>query len=341
MTVPVLDPPDPAPPRRPCCPRCTRPMSVCYCAHLQTLPTRTRILLLQHPREERMAIGTARMAHLSLPNSQLRVATDFSIDPVVSAALAEPTPPYLLFPGAQAVDVGTLPRDRPITLIVVDGTWWQAGKLLKLNPALAALPRVAFTPRHPSQYLIRRQPAESCVSTIEALAEVLDRLERGPQDPSFARLLDPFHAMIATQQRYMQEVRSQRHRLSPPAHLGPAPAGALAPPGVRAGGSKRLAPQRAGAPRSGDDPLGCAPASDRRALRVGAGPATRPGPRHPTSRRAAPRSSVGRHHDRRLAPFLAGIRPSRRRSCAVGHLLPRSGVGGGATADPGMHRPTR
>ena len=40
-----------------------------------------------------------------------------------------------------------LPRDRAVTLIVLDGTWWQARKLLKLNPAIAALPRVAFHPR--------------------------------------------------------------------------------------------------------------------------------------------------------------------------------------------------
>jgi DTW domain-containing protein YfiP len=195
---------------RPTCSRCARPSSVCYCAHLQILPTRTRVLLLQHPREERMPIGTARMAHLSLPNSLLRVGTDFAGDPVVAAALAGPAPAYLLFPGAQALDVATLPRDPPATLIVLDGTWWQARKLLKLNPALAAIPRVAFSPRQPSQYLIRRQPAEHCVSTIEALAEVLDALE--PAEQSFRRILDPFHAMVARQRWYQTEVRDQRRR---------------------------------------------------------------------------------------------------------------------------------
>src|SRR6185295_13442341 len=82
---------------RPSCARCMRPVAVCYCAHLQVMPTRTRVLLLQHPREQRMAIGTARMAHLSLPGSALRVGTDFSADPVVTAALADPSPPYVLF----------------------------------------------------------------------------------------------------------------------------------------------------------------------------------------------------------------------------------------------------
>jgi DTW domain-containing protein YfiP len=199
---------------RPTCTRCFRPLAVCFCAHLQILPARTRVLLLQHPRERRMGIGTARMAHLSLPNSALRVGTDFSLDPVVSEALARPGAAHVLFPGAEAVDVATLPRDPPITLIVLDGTWWQARKLLKLNPALAALPRVAFTPREPSRYLIRRQPADFCVSTIEALAQVLDVLE--PGDRSFAGILDPFHAMVARQRWYETEIRSHRHHRTAP-----------------------------------------------------------------------------------------------------------------------------
>ena len=53
----------------------------CFCDRITVLPTRTRILLLQHPREERVAIGTARMALLALPNSRRRVGLDFSGDP--------------------------------------------------------------------------------------------------------------------------------------------------------------------------------------------------------------------------------------------------------------------
>jgi hypothetical protein len=139
--------------------------------------------------------------------------------------LAAGTPAYVLFPGTGAIDIATIAgvadtsaraggaapaRDRPLTLVVLDGTWWQARKLLRLNPALAALPRVAFTPRRPSDYRIRRQPAEHCVSTIEALAEALTALE--PDGGPFERLLDPFRAMVARQEWFASEIRSQRHR---------------------------------------------------------------------------------------------------------------------------------
>jgi DTW domain-containing protein len=196
-------------PTRVVCARCRRPQVVCYCESVTSLPTRTRVLLLQHPRERRVGIGTARMAHLSLPNSTLRVGVDFAADRVVQRAVSEGSSAHLLFPGPGARDVADLPRDETLTLVVLDGTWNHAGRLLKLNPALGALPRVSFSPLRPSDYRIRRQPAPFCVSTIEALAFVLEVLE--PEAGPFERLLDPFRAMIERQERFISEVRSLRH----------------------------------------------------------------------------------------------------------------------------------
>ena len=194
------------------CARCRRPASVCYCAHLVSLPTRTRVLLLQHPRERHVPIGTARLAHLCLPGSELRVGVDFDDDRAVRAALAggDDRPAYLLFPGPDAVDLGDVKPAGPITLVVVDGTWWQARKLLRRNAALAALPQIRFTPPAPSNYRIRKEPAGHCVATVEALAQALGALEGDPD--RFAALLRPFEAMIDTQLRYARTVRGARQR---------------------------------------------------------------------------------------------------------------------------------
>jgi len=193
------------------CARCRRPQVVCYCAQLPQLPTRTRVVVLQHPRERRVGIGTARMAQLALPNSFLHVGINFADDPVVHALLSGTAPSYLLFPGPDARDVRELALEQPITLVVVDGTWSQARTLVRLNPALAALPRIAFTPRRRSAYdRIRREPADFCVSTIEALAEVLNVLE--PDGQPFDPLLVPFHAMVERQERFASEVAASRHQ---------------------------------------------------------------------------------------------------------------------------------
>lgn len=196
------------------CDRCRRPASVCYCAHLVSLETRTRVLLLQHPRERKTPIGTARLAHLCLPASELHVGVSFDDDAAVRAAFAQAEaagrPAYLLFPGAKAVDLADANVRGPITLVVVDGTWWQARKLLKRNAVLAALPQIRFTPPAPSRYRIRREPAEDCVATVEALAHVLGALEGEPE--RFASLLRPFEAMVDTQLHYATHVRGIRHR---------------------------------------------------------------------------------------------------------------------------------
>ena len=188
------------------CTRCLRPTGVCWCTNLTALETRTRVLILQHPRERNAADGTARMAHLALTGSRLRVGVDFSRDPVVSDAIRGSA--VLLFPGPRALDLETFAPDGPLTLVVVDGTWPHARRVLRDNPQLRALPQLRFSPPRPSAYQIRRQPAPHCVSTIEALAHVLGRLERDPA--RFEALLVPFHRMVADQLRYRDTVAAGR-----------------------------------------------------------------------------------------------------------------------------------
>ncbi|HET6279602.1 MAG TPA: DTW domain-containing protein [Polyangia bacterium] len=201
--------------RRAMCAGCGRPVSVCLCAYVTPLQTRTRVLLLQHPRERHVAIGTARLARLGLPGAMFRRGVEFDDDPEVQAVLSGADggpPPYVLFPGRHAVDLAVAPPPGPITLIVVDGTWWQAKKLLNRNPALAALPQLRLAPASPSRYRIRREPRDECVATIEALAMALGALEGDPA--RFATLLRPFEAMVDKQLQLAATVRDGRHRRS-------------------------------------------------------------------------------------------------------------------------------
>ena len=139
------------------CAACRRPASVCYCRHVRPVQTATRVVLLQHPRERDVAIGTARMASLCLPNSELHVGVHWRGSAALARALSDPArPPALLYPGPGAIDVLRHPPSGPVTLVVIDGTWSQAKKVVRENPELAALPRYAFTPPLPSEYRIRQ-----------------------------------------------------------------------------------------------------------------------------------------------------------------------------------------
>ncbi len=177
------------------CERCRRPAEGCYCAHITPVDTRTRLVLLQHPRERYVAIGTAHMASLCLTNSELHVGIDWSRSTALAAALSDPArPPILLYPGEGAIDITKSPPPGPVTLVVVDGTWSQTKKVVRTNPVLAALPRYAFVPPQPSEYRIRKEPDDASVATIEALVHALTALEGDAA--RFATLLAPFRAMI-------------------------------------------------------------------------------------------------------------------------------------------------
>jgi len=193
------------------CERCRRPVGVCVCAHLPELAPRTKVLVVQHPREQRMAIGTAQMAARCLAGSKVVVGTHVETHPEVVKALHDPARrPVLLWPGPDAKDLATDPPTGPITLFVVDGTWSTASKLVKLNPAIAALPRYGINPTVPSQYRIRREPRAECLSTIEAISNALGLLEGDPAP--YEAMLVPFRAMIDAQIAYEARGGSPRDR---------------------------------------------------------------------------------------------------------------------------------
>jgi DTW domain-containing protein YfiP len=193
------------------CERCRRPASVCYCAHLTSLETKTRVFVLQHPRERDVPIGTARMAALCLPGAELSVGVRWDDSKVLDRALGDPAQPaILLYPGEGATDVVAHPPVGPVTLIVIDGTWSQAKALVRDNPRLRSLPRYTFTPASPSEYRIRREPKASYVSTVEALVEVLGALEG--DRARFQALLAPFRAMVSAQVECAARLHGARTR---------------------------------------------------------------------------------------------------------------------------------
>jgi DTW domain-containing protein YfiP len=192
---------------------------VCYCGALPRIETETRVVILQHPRERDMPIGTARMASLCLPQAELHVGLRWGDSLPLARALRDPArPPILLYPGPGAGDILRAPPRGPVTLIVVDGTWSQAKSVVRDNPVLQALPRYAFAPPSPSQYRIRREPRADYVSTIEAVMHVLGALEGEPA--RFLRLLDPLRAMVDAQ--LACQARAPRRRVRQP--RGPRPA---------------------------------------------------------------------------------------------------------------------
>jgi DTW domain-containing protein YfiP len=166
------------------------------------------VLLLQHPSEVNHALNTARLAALGLKNAELIVGEVFEELPALLNQAGYQA--RLLFPANEALPLQAYAAtDEPLLLVVPDGTWRKARKMLHLNPLLAALPRVTLAEGAVSRYRLRKAPGPGALSTVEAIVQALQTLE-APM--TFEPLLKPFEALIEGQIAAMgEEIYRRNH----------------------------------------------------------------------------------------------------------------------------------
>lgn len=197
-------------PVRPRCYRCLRPAAMCRCASMPVVPTRTRIVVLQHPHERTHPFGTARLVALCMPNAVVHTAYG-GLAGVLHCEVPLPADAAVLYPHPDARDLAELPAgEHPSTLVVLDGTWAHARKLYRDNPWLQRLRHVRLHPSAPSRYRIRREPRADYVSTLEAITQALAIVE---PEIRTEPLIDAFDQMIDQQVEHTATVpRHERHK---------------------------------------------------------------------------------------------------------------------------------
>jgi DTW domain-containing protein YfiP len=148
------------------------------------METRTKVVILIHPKEYKdQRTGTGRLTHLALRDSELIMGVEFDSNDRVRELLADPGfYPMLLYPGngARSLPHGLSAEDlggRRLLVFALDGTWACARKMLRLSPCLQRLPKLMLPPTAPSRFVIKHQPQEGCLSTLEATHELLSALE--------------------------------------------------------------------------------------------------------------------------------------------------------------------
>lgn len=85
----------------------------------------------------------------------------------------------LLYPSKNSIDIQQLPKGEDISynLVIIDGTWPQAKAIYSSSTMLHNLKQVKLITSMVSNYLIRTQPSDGCLSTLETAAVALSQLE--------------------------------------------------------------------------------------------------------------------------------------------------------------------
>ena len=185
--------------RRAACLRCLRPQSTCLCALVRLTPHRTKVLVLQHPQEQRQAKNSVALLRLSLPHCQVVVGERFAPEPLQALLHRPGWDTRLLYPDVQPVPAPPTPAiaaGAPLLLVVIDATWRKSLRMLLEHPALAALPRLSLEAPAPTRYrAIRAARRADQVSTLEATVQALAMLEGQSFDA--APLLEAFGSFVA------------------------------------------------------------------------------------------------------------------------------------------------
>jgi DTW domain-containing protein YfiP len=201
-----------------------RPSITCICKHISPFQTKTRFIILMHPKEyKKEKNGTGHMTRLQLENSEIIVGVDFTNNKRVNEILTkEKGGSFLLYPGEDNFNLSVRKSSEIISFLgnsphifILDGTWPCARKMLKLSKNLQKLKRVSFDNKIKSKFIIKQQPASLCLSTIESVYTVLNLLKAGDLEQCETKgFLIPFEKMIEYQIECMLNPNNKNDALS-------------------------------------------------------------------------------------------------------------------------------
>ena len=191
--------------QREICYKCYRPKTSCICEHLiNPISTNTKFVILMHPKEFRKTKnGTGHMTNNSLENCELYVGIDFTNHKRVNELLNNKTyEAFILYPDVNSIKLNTqkLPNEKKALIFIIDSTWPCSKKILRLSTNLHNLRKVSFEHDKSSQFKIKTQPNQYCLSTIESTLCLLEQLNlqniENIPSKSLENFLKPFEQMV-------------------------------------------------------------------------------------------------------------------------------------------------
>ncbi len=194
------------------CSHCGFSVKTCLCNSISIINNKLKIIILRHPSEGKITKNTANLLNLGLDNCQ--IITGESEQDFLQLAALPKTTTAVLYPTKDALNLDQLNttteaiKQSLTHLIVIDGTWKKAYKIMQLTPSLHAFQAVSFKQIPQNKYVIRKAPRADSLSTLEAVAYSLNLVEGIDVAPLY-RLLA---ALVDKQTQHMPDDVKARYR---------------------------------------------------------------------------------------------------------------------------------
>jgi DTW domain-containing protein YfiP len=161
-----------------------------------------------HPKEfKKTKNGTGHFTHQSLINSKIFIGIDFNNHNEINNILEDKTKKcFILYPSNNSIKLNTQTiseENKKNVIFIIDSTWPCSRKILAVNKNLQNLQKVSFIHSKSSQFKIKTQPNEYCLSTMESTLCVLELLNyhkiENIEKKEFNTFLQPFQKMVQYQ----------------------------------------------------------------------------------------------------------------------------------------------
>jgi DTW domain-containing protein YfiP len=194
------------------CINCLMAEFACFCQWKVNLSSSLHFVLIMHSKELYKPTNSGRLIADLFPHStNIFLWSRTDIDQRLISILSDKArQPILLFPETeptnqqqtQAISLGstdnTVANNKPITLILLDGTWKQAARMARLSPWLKNIPRLAIEPNTNDTY-IRQAASKQQLSTAQAASYALNYFDETQNAKALRHYFSVFnHHCVAT-----------------------------------------------------------------------------------------------------------------------------------------------
>ena len=190
------------------------------CEYINPIDTKTKFVILMHPKEyKKTKNGTGHFTNKSLNNSEIYIGIDFTKHKKINQLLDNKNNEcFILYPGNESIKLNSqkLQTNKNIVLFIIDSTWACSKKMLRVSENLKNLKKVSFESDRLSNFRIKAQPKDYCLSTIESTQFILELLNNqnieNIDEKSLNDFTRPFNKMVEYQINCIEKTKDMRYK---------------------------------------------------------------------------------------------------------------------------------